>query len=270
MNSYEMKLDAKRQRLLERAEKHRHISEASFQRVERICSMIPLGQPILVGHHSEKHHRADINRMNNGMRKGIDEEKYANHLEARAEAVGTGGISSDDPEAVRKLKEQLEKAEKVQERMRAANKIIQAKPKNEWTFEKQTALEGLAISTIQARGLFEKDFCGRIGFADYQLTNNGANIRRLKLRIEQLTKNESREDRETAFNDGALIIRENTDANRVQLIFDKKPSAETRTICKRAGFRWSPSEGAWQRQLNNSGIWNAQNVAEQLKGKAVL
>src|SRR4030095_10447651 len=105
MNRYEEKLEARRERLLARAEKHRAISEASFKRVERITSMIPLGQPILVGHHSERRARKDQERIHNGMRKGIDEGKYADNLEARAEGVGTAGISSDDPEAVVNLKE---------------------------------------------------------------------------------------------------------------------------------------------------------------------
>ena len=55
-----------------------------------------------------------------------------------------------------------------------------------------------------------------------------------------------------------LTYIENTQANRVQLMYDGKPDQETRTKLKRAGFRWSPSEGAWQRHLNSGGIWAAE------------
>ena len=261
MNAYEMKIEAKRERLLDRAAKHRHISEASFSRVERICSMIPLGQPILCGHHSERHARADQDRIHNGMRKGIDEEKYANHLEARAEGLGTRGISSDDPDAVVKLKEQLAKAEQLQQRMKAANLIIR-KFKNDH-HNGHLALEGQGFTAGQAQRLFEPDFAGRIGFADYQLTNNGTNIRRMKFRIEQLTKNATREHQEVEHEGFKLV--QNVEANRVQIIFPGKPSAEIRQVCKSNGFHWSPTEGAWQRQLNNAGIWAAKNVTETLK-----
>lgn len=262
MNAYEMKIEAKRQRLLERAEKHRHISEASFQRASRIANNIPLGQPILIGHHSERHHRADIARIDNGMRKGIEAEKYAKHLEARAEGLGTHGISSDDPEAVVKLKEQLVKLEAVQARMKAANSIIHKKPKNESTPEKLAELANIGIDAVRAAMLFKPDFCGRIGFADFELTNNGANMRRIKLRIEQLTKAATREHQEIEYEGFKLV--QNTEANRVQIIFPGKPSAEIRQVCKSNGFRWSPSEGAWQRQLNNAGVYAAKCVAEEL------
>lgn len=44
----------------------------------------------------------------------------------------------------------------------------------------------------------------------------------------------------------------------VQLVFPGKPSEAVRTILKGYGFRWSPYEGAWQRQLNNAGRQAAQ------------
>jgi len=262
MNPYEAKLEARRDRLLERAAKHRHISEASFQRVHRIADNIPFGQPILVGHHSERHHRADIARIDSGMRKGIDEGKYADELQHRADTLGTHGVSSDDPEAVVKLKEQLDEAEKVQAVMKAANYIIRGAPKNELTAPKLTSLGVLGINEARARTLFTPDFCGRIGFADYALTNNGANIRRLKTRIEELSKHDDREAKETEYK-GFKVV-ENPDVNRVQIVFPGKPSAEVRGVCKRNGFHWSPSEGAWQRHLNNGGVWAAKNVAEAL------
>ena len=37
--------------------------------------------------------------------------------------------------------------------------------------------------------------------------------------------------------------------NRLRLVFDGKPSAEVRSVLKRRGWRWSPSNMTWQRQL---------------------
>jgi len=47
-------------------------------------SGIPLGQPILVGHHSEGRHRRAIERADNAMRKGIEESDKAKYFAGRA------------------------------------------------------------------------------------------------------------------------------------------------------------------------------------------
>jgi hypothetical protein len=54
---------------------------------------------------------------------------------------------------------------------------------------------------------------------------------------------------------------------RIQLRFDDIPPAETREKLKRNGFRWSPSQKAWQRLLNQNGKYAAQSVLKDLGGK---
>jgi hypothetical protein len=48
--------------------------------------VIPFGQPILVGHHSEKRHRRDLARIDSGMSKGFEEGRKADRLAAASEA----------------------------------------------------------------------------------------------------------------------------------------------------------------------------------------
>jgi len=93
------------------------------------------------------------------------------------------------------------------------------------------------------------------------LLSNNAEIRRLRARIEEL------EQRQTApapegwtFNGGKVVM--NREENRVQIIFDGKPDADIRTALKQSGFRWAPSQGAWQRMLNQNGIYAAKQVTE--------
>src|SRR5690606_32155412 len=81
---------------------------------------------------------------------------------------------------IQKLKIELLKAEEQQKFMREANKALRA-----GNDEKLKAL-GMSDQTIEK--LKEPDFAGRPAFADYQLTNNNANIRRLSKRIEGLEK----------------------------------------------------------------------------------
>lgn len=52
----------------------------------------------------------------------------------------------------------------------------------------------------------------------------------------------------------------NQEENRVQILFDGKPDANIRSELKHAGFRWAPSQGAWQRMLNHDGIYAAKTI----------
>lgn len=52
--------------------------------VDAICEFIPLGQPILVGHHSEKHARRDAQRIENGMRRAVKMWETADYWKDRA------------------------------------------------------------------------------------------------------------------------------------------------------------------------------------------
>jgi len=97
----------------------------------------------------------------------------------------------------------------------------------------------------------------------YLTTNNNANIRRMKQRVEQLERNSNRETTEKEF-DGFKIV-ENTEENRIQFIFDGKPPAEQRKVMKSNGFRWSPSNGAWQRHLNGNGRYAAKYAVKELQ-----
>jgi len=75
----------------ERAERFEGYSENRTQDAERahaavdaICEHIPLGQPILIGHHSERHARKDAEKIQNGMRKAVKMWETAKYWEQRA------------------------------------------------------------------------------------------------------------------------------------------------------------------------------------------
>ena len=105
---YNDRREERAERLEERASKARAESHAAFQVAHEIGSRIPMGQPILVGHHSEKHHRRDLDKIDRNMRKSVDAGKKADYYEQRAEtARSNSAISSDDPDAVEKLEAKL-------------------------------------------------------------------------------------------------------------------------------------------------------------------
>lgn len=261
MNSYEAKLERRRERLEARAEKLRAEGQARLDSGFERLRAIPFGQPILIGHHSEKGDRSYRRKACNAIDKGFEMQKQAAEVAARAESVGTGGISSDDPEAVEKLKEKLAGLEAEQERMKLVNKVHAAFQKHgEKAFEKVelSEAEKNVIRTYVPPYSWEKH-----PYAPYQMQNNGANIRRIQERIQHLERNANRETKEVLHNSGVKLV-ENAEENRVQLFFPGKPAAEVRAKLKSFGFRWSPMAGAWQRHLNGNGVWAAKSILESL------
>ncbi len=263
MNSYEARKQARIDRLEERAAKKAAESDRLFTAGTEALAQIPFGQPILTDHYSAKGDRAYRGRAIGKIDRSFETQRQADELARRAAAAASNNaISADDPGAPDKLRERIAELEAKQERRKAANKIIQGKPKNESTPEKIAALLAAGFSKAHAEELFKPDFCGRIGFASYELSNNNANIRRLKQRLAQVESRADAETKETEHE--GFTVRENTELNRVQIIFPGKPDEATRSLLKSRGFRWAPSEGAWQRQLNNAGRWAAQEVARSL------
>lgn len=65
--------------------------------------------------------------------------------------------------------------------------------------------------------------------------------------------------RETWAREGVLL-RESVDLNRLQLVFPGKPDDATRALLRSHGFRWEPSAGAWQRQLDNGARYAADGA----------
>ena len=170
-------------------------------------------------------------------------------------SVGTGGISSDDPNALEKLKERVEKLKKHQELMKAANAAIRLKN----TEEGDRRLAELSFTPKEIEMLRTPDYCGRVGYPSFELSNNNANIRRLEDRIKELEKRQTEEAPEGwTFEGGEVVI--NTELNRVQIIFDGKPDEEMRAKLRHNAFKWAPSQGAWQRQYTRNALYAAKEV----------
>jgi hypothetical protein len=172
-------------------------------------------------------------------------------------------ISSDDPQALEKLHAKLAELQEFQATMKAANAAIRKEKHPE---RQIAALVALGHPEERARKLLEPDFAGRIGFADFHLTSNSAEIRRIKARIAQLEKTAQRETTEEVTD--KYTYREDTAENRVMFLFDGKPDEAARNLLKSRGFKWSPTRGAWVRLLNDKAIWAAQGIKAYLAAQA--
>ena len=96
----------------------------------------------------------------------------------------------------------------------------------------------------------------------FELTNNNANIRRIEGRILELEKKEelsSNEGEKEFLFDGFKVVYNYT-ADRIQVMHDEKPTRELMNELKHQGFKFSFNNTAWQRHLNNGGIYAAMNV----------
>jgi hypothetical protein len=244
---YEQRVQARQERLEARADRLMTEGTAKVEAGFKMFDAIPFGQPILVGHYSEKRDRNYRAKAGNKIDSGFAMRKEAGEVAARAAAVGSAGVSSDDPNGIAKLTEKVAELEARQAKMKAAN--------DAWRKAGNKAGRNAAGEWIEPP------------YASYQLSNNNAVIRSTKARIAQLEREATRESQTVETNVGVTAIQD-VDTNRVKLVFPGKPDAETIAQLKGRGFRWSPSEGAWQRMLNNAGVYAAKAMIEWLTARA--
>ena len=190
-------------------------------------------------------------------------ETYADveRLLASMRSIGTGGIKSSDARAIEKLQAKIEVAESTQQTMKDVNAY----------YRKYGTLDDCPyIAEDIARKLsasMESSYRpkGAPPYESWALSNNNANIHRMKERVAQLQREKERgaQAEPQTIADGVRVF-ENVALMRIQILFDDKPDAETRDILKGEGFRWSPSQSAWQRDLNENGRRAARRAMKKI------
>ncbi|HEX6939369.1 MAG TPA: hypothetical protein VF158_08150 [Longimicrobiales bacterium] len=158
---------------------------------------------------------------------------------------GSGPISSDDPSAPETLRKKIAEREAMQERMKAANRIVRRKNLSD-AEKRALMISDAGLSERLADAALKPDDFGRVGFPDFMLRNNLSEIKRLRGRLESIEASRADDTAETPFDGGTII--DNVESNRLQIVFDGKPDEAMRAKLKARGFRWAPSVGAWQRQ----------------------
>ena len=191
-------------------------------------------------------------KQNAARDKNMGEYMQIEGLLDKVRSTGMGGISADDDLAVEKLTKKLEGLESQQATMKAVNAY----------FRKHKTLDGCPELTPEQAEKLKADMAQSWHldkskpYPAYLLSNNNANIRRVRQRIEELSSRS--EFAGWTFPGGKAKI--NEAENRLQLIFEEKPDADQRQELKSNGFKWAPSQGAWQRQLNQNAIRAAARI----------
>ena len=222
-------------------------------RIDQMCPSVMIAGPAnFPVRKKEKQNQAwDRNREKYEQCKEI-EDKIRNLLS------GKEIITSGDPEAIEKLKNKLSSLEKAQETMKAVNafyrkhKTLDGCPDLSWE-----NIEKLKSSMTDSWRADPKPF------ESWALSNNSAEIRRVKERIKNLEVIKAK-PADTKEYDGFSVV-EDPEAMRIKLLFEDKPSAEIRDVLKKNGFRWSPRVNAWQTQLTNNGRYRLERVLKELE-----
>ena len=228
--NYEERRQEKLERYQELADKNLKKAEDEFDQAHKMAEVIPFGQPILVGHHSEKSDRNYRKRIDNKMRKAIETNDKSKYYDGKVSTMQANyAISQDDPEAIKKLKEKIQGL--IGEH--AKIKAIPIKPRD-YSFSKE-----------DMRSVY--------------LTSVSTKIRLCKKRIEELQALDEVKAEEWKNNDITLEV--NKDENRIMIYFPGKPDEEIRKKLKHHGFRWSPRNVAWQSYINQ---WNLDFAKEEI------
>lgn len=216
---------------------------------------IPLGQPILLGHHSQRRHERDLERLHRADQRRWQAADAARTAEQRATASGYA-IQVGDDDAVTALRDKLAAAEAEHAAYLAHNKAARTAP---CALDDCPGCQRLRRSP----GHTPAD-----RLPSYVLTNSRGRIKQIR---EQLAKAETHaaalaagtDDQDLASGAGWTLTHAVADA-RVRFMFDDRPDPATRTLLKAHGFRWAPSVGAWQRHDTANGLAVARHLATRL------
>ena len=184
----------------------------------------------------------------------MQEWQYIQGLLDKIRSTGMGGIRQDDPQAIPKLQKKLDGLEKAQETMKAVNAY----------YRKHGTLDGCPHLSPENIENLKADMASgwhyeKKPFQSWELSNNNAEIRRVRQRIESLTRASEVAYVGWEFDGGH--VEANRDQGRLQVFFDGKPEADARQQLKENGFRWAPSVGAWQRLLNDNAYRASDRIA---------
>ena len=124
-------------------------AERATAQARRVADGIPFGQPILVGHHSERHARKDAERIQSGMRKAVQAFDTADYWKRRAVAAIQHAKYKERPDVRARRIKTIEADKRKQERTRAESLGFLS----QWDTEPMTMEQATAIAN--------QDYCSR-------------------------------------------------------------------------------------------------------------
>ncbi len=235
------RLEAKLDKRREWAEKAEDRATAAFNRADRISERFAGGQPILVGHHSERGARADQKHIHNAMDKGLEEHALANHHNSKALGLAhqlARNVFGDDADAIERLEVRIAEREQEAAAMVAMNKAWRASKGNVAAFARLGGISEQAAQII-ASHIAEAYSWEKQPHPAYELSNLRARINADKKRVEEIKARQARTER--AEQSGGVLIEES--GEYAMVTFADKPERSILDALRAAGFWWSG--GRW-------------------------
>lgn len=182
-------------------------------------------------------------------------QKYLDKIEALL--YDEERILASDKAAISKLQEKLDNLVQKQERMKKVNAYYRK-------YKTLHSCPDLTLEEIKKLQIEMQDswHCADKPYLSWQLTNNNQKIHQTKERLASLKAIKEKETLEQKTEYFKIV--KNTEIMRLQLFFEKKPESEVRELLKNNGFRWSPRNMCWQRQLTKNAQYALERIIENL------
>lgn len=249
ITEYEDRKQAKIDRRLRYANNNLDNCKRLRKESDKLSERFYMGQPILIGHHSEKEARRTQKRMHDKMRNSFKEEDKAKYHMDRAQATANNkSILIDDPAKLKKLvekyRERVEYHKKIKSLRVASRKLIKEHAPKTLDEYRKLHLEhfGKEHHSAIAGCMFYKSDPNLI--EAYELSYASRDVKELKKKIIEeynklgdKTKSKTQDD---------IEVIDNVEDNRLQIFFPDIPGEEVRKSLKANGFRWSRKNGCWQ------------------------
>lgn len=216
-------------------------SERRFKAANEAVAGIPFGQPILVGHHSERRHRAALGRSDANMAAGVADAERSRHHESKAgglERQLEGAIYSGDADAAEALEAKAAELDKDAERSIAINKAWRKHKANPEALQAAWNALGLsdALCVEMATRARTYSWTDRQGPCDP--TYARSNARRARERIKEVNARAERTAAAEAAAGGVMVEGGEAPHYWCRVTFAEKPAREVLNALKAAGYRW--------------------------------
>ncbi|WP_020211112.1 hypothetical protein [Gilvimarinus chinensis] len=167
-------------------------------------------------------------------------------------------IRTDDPDASKKLQAKIRELETRRDCMKRSNAVIRKHLKKSGELSgavREACIADLMTATGYTRKTVEQIITpsqgfGDIGYASYELSNLGAEIRRLKHRVADVESVQSLSINDEFSNGISVSI--STDG-KICIDFGDKPTDEVRQAIRYShGYKWSRKRREWVRKLTTN------------------
>jgi hypothetical protein len=216
-------------------------ADAAYQRSQSLVSGIPMGQPILVGHHSERRHRNTLDKSWNALGKSVEMSRLAEHHESKAKNLEA-------------IEQRIADRIAERERMKKINAMYRKGD------AAGLAAVGLNLESLQEKLKTAYSWCQQPHPA-YELQNLGGRIQADKKRLEAIKAQQSRQAEAAATENGVVIKHFGSGITSYSSVtFAEKPERSILNALRDAQYTWGG--GRWCGPTENLPACVAELVEE--------